>query len=197
VTVRGLCATIGDVAGRNLDRWELAGAQLVAELLGGRPDPQDVEGAHDATHDFNIIGLTDDRLVALEITRASDSAIVSQLKAAFGKEWIAPTLANNWMIAIGHTTGQAPASIRNVMAGTVPILELFERKGETTVEVRYSPRYRPPTQGATREMHEAIVQMFDLRVEVARVWNSPRAWAPGGDLPHDQCWRRVGPGEAQ
>jgi hypothetical protein len=164
--------TIATVAGRKLDQWELAGAKLVAQMLGGRPDPQDVERAPDATHDFNIVGLANGRVVALEITSAFDPAIVSQNKAAFGKEWSTPTLANNWIIGIGHSSGQAPALMRKVMPRMVPILALFERNGETSVDVLYSPRCWPTT-GRTQEMHEAMVQMFDLRVEAVRMWTKP------------------------
>jgi hypothetical protein len=99
--------------------------------------------------------------VALEITSAVDPSVVSQLKAAFGQQWSCPRLANNWMIAIQHTRGEPPASIRKVMAGMVPILELFERRGQTSVEVRSSPRHRLPAPGATEEMPEAMIRMFE------------------------------------
>jgi len=75
----GSSATIAIVAGRKLDRWELGGADLVARILGGRAVAQDTECSPDATHDFNIVGLATDRVVALEITSAFDPAIVSQL----------------------------------------------------------------------------------------------------------------------
>jgi hypothetical protein len=91
--------------------------------------------------------------------------------AAAGASRIGPSATE--LIAIGHTAGQPTVSIRKVMRGMVPILALFECKAETSVEVRYSPRYRPQRPGTTQEMHDAMVKMFDLRVEAARVWSTP------------------------
>jgi hypothetical protein len=176
-------ATIAGMAGRKLDRWELAGGDLIARILGGRADAKDTECSPDATHDFNIVGLANDQVVALEITSAVDPSVVSQLKAAFDQEWSFPRLANNWMIAIQQTGGEPPASIRKVMAGMSPILELFERREEISVEVRSSPRHRPRAPGTTDELHEAMIRMFDLRVEVARLWSTPEPGHPGAIYP--------------
>jgi hypothetical protein len=78
--------------GPQTDRRELAGADLIARILGGRADATDTECSPDATHDFNIIGLANNRVVALEITSAVDPSVVSQLKAAFDQEWSFPGL---------------------------------------------------------------------------------------------------------
>jgi hypothetical protein len=121
--------------------------------------------------------------VALEITSAVDPSVVSQLKAAFDQEWSFPRLANNWMIAIQQTRGEPRASIRKVMAGMSPILELFERREETSIEVRSSPLHRPRAPGTTDELHEAMIRMFDLGVEVARLWSKTEPGHPGAIYP--------------
>ncbi|MGD0198422.1 MAG: hypothetical protein ABSC56_11040 [Solirubrobacteraceae bacterium] len=171
------------MAGRKLDRWELAGGELIARLLGGRADPQDTEHAPDGTHDFNIVGLANNRVVALEITSAADPSVISQLNTAFGREWSSPTLANNWMIGIQQTSRAPRASVRKVMSGMIPILELFERRGDTSVEVRSSPRHQPRAPGTTPEMHAARIEMFDLGVETARRWGTPEPRHPGAIYP--------------
>jgi hypothetical protein len=176
VRSRGLTggfATLATMAGRKLDRWERAGADLVAQILGGSAVAMDTERSADAMHDFNIVGLADSRVVALEITSVADSSVVSQLKVAFGREWRFPRLANNWMIGIQQSEGDPPAVIKEVMSRMVPILELFELRGETSVEVRSSARYRFRAPGVADEMHEPMTQMCDLRVEAARLWDTP------------------------
>lgn len=156
---------------------EFAAGHLVAQLLGGHADPQDVPGAPSATVDFNVV-LPEGRVVALEITAAADSDVVAETVAAFGREWKSPELRNNWMIGIGRRVGGDPVPIRDVMAGMMPILALFERNDESTVEVRYSPRYRTKPPEVSNHVHDAMIEMFDLGVEVARVWSSPD---PGED----------------
>jgi len=171
------------MAGRKLDRWELAGADLIAQILGGRAEAKDTEHSSDATHDFNIVGLANNAIVAVEITSVADPSVVSHLTVACGREWRFPSLANNWMVGIHTKQRDPPAVIRTVMSGMIPILELFERRGEISVEVRSSPRYwlRPP--GVAGEMHDAMIQMFDLRVKAARRWSTPEPGQPGAIYP--------------
>ena len=128
-------------------------------------------------------------LVALEVTTAADSAVVAQLKAAFGKEWRTPKLRNEWMVAIQEPAGRGRIPpIRKVMSGMIKIIEFFERVGETHVEVRYQPRYRPRPADRSDEMHEAMIAMYGLCVEVARLWSTP---APGNQ---GAIWPLIGGG---
>jgi hypothetical protein len=68
-----------------LDRMEVTAGDLVAQLLAGHEDPQDVPGAPSATVDFNVI-VPDGRLAALEITTAADADVVAETVAAFGQD---------------------------------------------------------------------------------------------------------------
>jgi hypothetical protein len=61
----------------------------------------------------------------------------------------------------------------------IPLLVMFERDGETKVEVGYSPRYRPKLVGMKDEMHEALITMFDVGVSRAQVWNTPEQGKQG------------------
>ena len=61
------------MAGRNLRADETAAADIVAAYLGGKPEPRDVEGAPDKTHDFDVL-LENGERVALEVTAAVDEA---------------------------------------------------------------------------------------------------------------------------
>jgi hypothetical protein len=169
------------MAGRDLDRLEIAAGGLIAEILGGRAEPKDVRGAPDATIDLLIVDLPDEQVVALEVTSAANSAVVSQNRAAFGATWSSPELVHNWMVGIGR---QDPTeSIRDLMAQVIPIVVMLERTGETAVEVRYDPRYQPRPAERSDEMHDAMVKMFDLGVYAARLWSEPEEVRPGQLIP--------------
>jgi hypothetical protein len=169
------------MTGRDLDRLEIAAGELIAHILGGRAEAQDVKGAPDATIDFLILDLPNDDVVALEVTSAANSAVVSQNRAAFGRDWISPELGHNWMIGIGREDPKM--SIRDLMTQVIPIVVLFERTGETAVEVRYDPQYQPRSPERSEEMHDAMVKMFDLGVYAARLWSEPEEGRPGQLIP--------------
>lgn len=164
------------MAGRELDPAEIAAGKLIAQMLGGRAVPTDVKGAPEKTVDFRI-DLPNLWTVALEITSAADSDVVSQLRAAFGNTWSSPELAHNWMVGL---SGSDPKqNIRRLMDVVIPLAVMFERDGETGVEVRYDPRYRPKPDDISHEMHEARLTMFDNGVYAARKWNAPEAGKHG------------------
>jgi hypothetical protein len=84
---------------RNPDQNEWRAANLIAMLLEGTAEPRDVEGAPDATHDFDIVSA--ERTVALEITVAEDGEVISLLRAANPQtDYNVLGLTRDWWIAV-------------------------------------------------------------------------------------------------
>jgi hypothetical protein len=111
------------------------------------------------------------RTAALEVTSIADPKVVSQLRAAFGRTWSSPDLSTLWTVALSRSD---PNQNITRLAGTmIPLLVMFEREGETKVEIDYSPRYQAKPAGMKDEMHEARIAMFDNGVSRAQVWNTP------------------------
>jgi len=159
------------MAGRDLDAREIAAADLVTSIIGGRAVPKDGGDAPEKTVDFLIEDLPNLRTAALEVTSIADPKVVSQLRAAFGRTWSSPDLSLIWAVALSRSD---PNQNITRLAGTmIPLLVMFEREGETKVEIDYSPGYRAKPAGMKDEMHEARITMFDNGVSRAQVWNTP------------------------
>lgn len=121
--------------------------------------------------DFLIEDLPNLRTAALEVTSIADPKVVSQLRAAFGRTRSFPDLSLIWSVALSRSD---PNQNITRLAGTIiPLLMMFEREGETKVEVDYSPGYRGKPAGMKDEMHEARITMFHNGVSRAQVWNTP------------------------
>ena len=117
------------MAGREPAPEELAAANVVAAALGGRWESRDGEDDPPGMHDFDVI-LSDGRCIALEVTSATDGAVVALSDAAVGREgrhqrWPAPGLANDWIVTIP----QRPVRVAEMMSAMLPILEAFEEHG--------------------------------------------------------------------
>jgi hypothetical protein len=121
--------------------------------------------------DFLIEDLPNLRTAALEVTSIADPKVVSQLRAAFGRTWTSPDLSLIWAVTLSRS--DPDQNIARLVKRMTPLLVMFEREGETKVEVQYSPRYRPKPGGMKDELHEARVTMFDNGVSRAQVWNTP------------------------
>jgi hypothetical protein len=65
------------MAGRELDPREIAAADLVVSMIGGRAVPKDGEDALEKTVDFLIEDLPNLRTAALEVTSIADPKVVS------------------------------------------------------------------------------------------------------------------------
>jgi hypothetical protein len=159
------------MAGRELDPREIAAADLVVRMIGGRAVPKDDRDAPEKTVDFLIEDLPDLRTAALEVTSIADPKVVSQLRAAFGRTWSSPDLSLIWTVALSRSDPNQ--NIGRLVKTMTPLLAMFEREGETKVEVDYSPRYQPKPAGMKAEVHEARITMFDNGVSRAQVWNTP------------------------
>jgi hypothetical protein len=163
---------------RELDRLEVAAGDLVALLIGGRAVATDVPGAPDGTVDFIIEELPDGRTAALEVTSAADSAVVSQIRAAFGREWSSPDLTHNWMV--GLLTREPSDNIRALMEQVIPLVVSIEHTGETSVEVHHNdPRYMPRPADRTDAIHQLMLKMHELGVSAIRQWNEPEDGTDG------------------
>src|ERR1035438_1039611 len=160
------------MAGRDLDSREIAAADLVVSMIGGRAVPKDGGDAPEKTVDFLIEDLPNLRTAALEVTSIADPKVVSQLQAAFGRTWSSPDLSLIWTVALSRSDPNQ--NITRLVKTMTPLLVMFEREGETKVEVDYSPRYQAKPAGIKDEMHEARITMFDNRVSRAQVWNTPQ-----------------------
>ena len=99
--------------------------QTVAAFVKGTVEPRDVEGAPDATHDFDIVSRAGQR-VALEVTAAADHARLSLDAAAFGKEWTAPTLTNDWWLVLSRRVVRTPVRFSSLMTEIIALLEVME-----------------------------------------------------------------------
>jgi hypothetical protein len=159
------------MAGRDLDPREIAAADLVMSMIGGRAVPKDDADAPEKTVDFLIEDLPNLRTAALEVTSIADPKVVSQLRAAFGRAWSSPDLSLIWAVALSRSDPNQ--NITRLVKTMTPLLVMFEQEGETKVEVDYSPRYRPKPAGMKDEMNEARITMFDNGVSRAQVWNTP------------------------
>ena len=159
------------MAGRDLDPREIAAADLVMSMIGGRAVPKDDADAPEKTVDFLLEDLPDLRTAALEVTSIADPEVVSQLRAAFGRTWSSPDLSLIWAVALSRSDPNQ--NVSRLVKTMTPLLVMFEREGETKVEVDYSPRYRPKPAGVKDEMHGARITMFDNGVSRAQVWNTP------------------------
>jgi hypothetical protein len=102
-----------------MNALELVAGAIVAAALDGRCVPRDVDGAPDATHDFDI-ELADATRIALEVTSSADEKVLSLLNAASRREWPGPGLADNWRIGVEHEA--APINMRRLTTGAVPAL---------------------------------------------------------------------------
>lgn len=75
------------MAGRELDPREIAAAELVTSMIGGRAVPKDIGDAPEKMVDFPIEDLPNPRTAALEVTGIADPRVVSKVQAAFGRTW--------------------------------------------------------------------------------------------------------------
>jgi hypothetical protein len=161
-----------------LDRLEVAAGDLVSLLIGGRAVASDVPGAPDGTVDVIIEDLPCGRTAALEVTSAADSAVVSQIRAAFGRQWSSLDLTHNWMVGL-HAL-EPTDNIRALMDQVIPLVVSVEHTGETSVELHYNdPRYMPRPAERTEAVHQAMLRMHELGVSAIRRWNEPEGGTAG------------------
>jgi hypothetical protein len=165
------------MAGRKMRANESAAAEIVAAYLDGKPEPRDVERAPDKTHDFDVVLRTGQRL-ALEVTAVVDEARVRFDHAAFGKDWIAPTLAHDWWVVFSRRTVQPSTRVYHLMKQLVPLLEVMER--DKVVEIDRDG-LRTPRHATRSELLRAHDQFVTLGGSLARS-HGPRRSSSGGQV---------------
>ena len=121
------------MAGRDLDPREIAAADLVTSMIGGRAVPKDGGDAPEKTVDFLIEDLPNLRIAALEVTSIADPKVVSQLRAAFGRTWSSPDLSLNWAVAVSRSDPSQNIT-RLVKTEDVPVV--VELRGDGPVSFR-------------------------------------------------------------
>lgn len=156
---------------------ETAAAEIVAAYLNGDHKPRDVEGAGDSTYDFDVV-LTTGRRVALEVTAAADQDRLSLDAAAFGKDWIEPSLGQDWWVVLSRRTVGPEIRLYRLMKQIVPLLEVFERYEVPEVN---RDRLQAQREAVTSELIETRQQFMTLGGNVARS-NGPRRLSKGGQV---------------
>lgn len=135
-----------------LSSEERAAGEIIAEQLGGgHVIPRDVPGAPDRTHELDVE--TNGRRIAVEVTAARDSNILS-MHAAASRNWAAPSLGHDWWIG---APGEPALDVKRLMTGLEPHLRALERHKVTQVS---GPLGAPPA--ASGELGDAIAAIFDL-----------------------------------
>jgi hypothetical protein len=152
-----------------MNELELAAGDIAAAVLEGEAVALDVPGAPDRTVDFEV-RLPGGRRVALEVTTATEEDAQRLRVAALGRQYSASELANDWQLGVIEEAGREPVNIRALIAGIVPVLEVFERRGITEVETRQSPQYRRPAPGTAQEVVDATLEQFKLGAILTRSW---------------------------
>jgi hypothetical protein len=154
--------------GRSVKAEEVRAGAIVADQLGGEAKPRDAPGAPDASHDVDI-ELPGGRRIALEVTSAADTELLSMHAAAFGKTWNAPSLSSNWWISFD---GGSPVEIKTLMRGLEAQLKVLEEHGVAEVStLSHAQRHDAPS-----AVIDATRQILVGRITSARRWG---ASAPG------------------
>ena len=108
---------------------EIVGAQLGAAAM----EKRDVPGAPSGTHDYDIhIG---DRVIALEVTSATDGDVRSLWDTVHDQEWEAPSLGRSWGLTLkpgSRTKGLAEKAL--------PFLRTLEAGGVEKFDDSYPSR---------------------------------------------------------
>lgn len=109
--------TLGAVASNHeLECWA---AWIAAAALGGRPTRRDVPGTSGA-HDYDVC--LDDRVVALEVTRAAVEKVHAQRKAIDDGSWGEPGLTSSWDVQVEAATSSDPGARIRTLATKAPAL---------------------------------------------------------------------------
>ena len=156
------------MSGQQLTEHELSAGNAVADVLQGRAIPRDIPGAPPGTHDFDI-ELEAGRRIALEVTSAADSSIISQREAAFGREWPAPGLEHDWWVSLRESRTTEPHSIARMMRQVPAILAVLQDEDVNDVETR---TYLPPT--TPPRIREATEELRRLDVAAAHRLGAPK-----------------------
>jgi hypothetical protein len=144
---------------------EKAAGTIIARYVGGTVVPRDVPGAPDGTHDLDI-ALPSGSVIAVEVTSARESKLLSIYATAFGKRWEAPSLSAHWQVAF--ESGK-PLDVPRLAAGVVPHLELLEKRGVTEAGTLTSGAWR----SAGDDVVSAFQQITELGATYVRRWNEP------------------------
>ena len=131
--------------------------RIVARSLRGRAVSRDVRGAPQRMHDFDL--LLADRLIAIEVTRFTDSGRLQQLAEirrlwddAGRQAWVIGGLRHGWHILVGPHS-----HIRRLHAAIGDLLQVLERTGLNKLRTSVSP-----TSTADEETKAAVGGLHEL-----------------------------------
>jgi hypothetical protein len=154
------------MAGRQLSPEEIEAAGLVAHALGGVANPLDVESAPDLTPDFDVI--VGQRRIALEVTAAKDELVLAAVATAFGRDWDAGDLSNDWHISLAQAGNGRSVHVQTVMRRLPPLLGALEVLGVAdSLEVSEWPPEMFRMDG-NKHLVETIVKLARLGVLAVR-----------------------------
>lgn len=158
---------------------EKAAGGIVARQVGGTVVPRDVPGAPDGTHDLDI-KMPDGSVIAVEVTSARESKLLSIYATAFGKRWEAPSLSAHWQVAF--ESGKA-LDVPRLAEGVVPHLELLEKRGVMEAGTITSAAWRRAGDDVVRADHrtrsyacEALERACHRRNPAAPLFGSSWRW---------------------
>jgi hypothetical protein len=154
------------------EQWDQRLAErIVARTLGGKAESRDVPGAPDGTHDFDLL-LPDGRVIAVEVTRYTESGRVQQVAEIRRwwadeerKAWIVDRLSHGWHVTVGPE-----AHIRRLHAAIGGLLQVLEQKGLRKLRTTVSP-----ASTADEESKAAVSRLHDLGVWVVWMFDSLKA----------------------
>jgi hypothetical protein len=159
------------MAGRDPDPTEIEAADLVLGVLRGHRVSLDTKHGPDGMPDF-LLTLDDGRRVALEVTRYADRGLLSMSKAAHGKCWPAPALANDWQVGLDIPRDGEVTNVKGLAKAVIPLLDALERLGVTNAIYPTEWPVSLRTSGAAGKIARITRQLAQLHVFVVRDWRS-------------------------
>jgi hypothetical protein len=108
------------------DQWdpEEEAAPVVAAQFGATWRKRDVPGAPDKTHDFDLA--VGDRIVALEVTSATDESTRGLWDAVGKRDWDDESLSRSWILVL-----KPEARIGRLRTEVGPLLQTLDQAGVT------------------------------------------------------------------
>lgn len=103
---------------------EDAAAVLLASILGGTPIRRDPGGGPASVHDYDL-ALSSGRVIAIEVTIATDPAWRRTVGASEKVHWDGPHLAHDWHLGLDIT-----ADLKAAGQGAAALLHALELAGE-------------------------------------------------------------------
>ncbi len=104
---------------------EADAANRLAGVLGGKATRRDVAGgAPTGTHDYDIVVVVDEEVVALEVTQHAVGPILAQRALEAKLDWTYDQLTSCWIVDV-----RGPCDLHRLRAEIIEVLQTFEADG--------------------------------------------------------------------